>query len=186
MRVKEGDVAIDFKTRSVFNEAVSLSEYKGKMMLLSFYRYASCPLCNLRIHHLIDKYDSFHKKGLSMLAFFESPRESILKYVSRHDAPFPIIADPEMRIYNDYGVESSWSGFFKGMLNFSSMMNALKKGYLPGKLEGNKALIPADFLIGPDQQVIRAYYGKDIGDHLPIKEIETWLEDEEITPSLKR
>lgn len=32
-------------------------------------------------------------------------------------------------------------------------------------------VLPADFLIGPDLVIQTAYYGKDIGDHLPLEEI---------------
>ena len=38
-------------------------------------------------------------------------------------------------------------------------------------------MVPADFLIDPDLTVQVAYYGSDIGDHLPIEKIYEWLED---------
>ncbi|MCJ7807662.1 MAG: hypothetical protein MUP73_02940, partial [Dehalococcoidia bacterium] len=91
------------------------------------------------------------------------------------DVPFPIIADPRRDIYRLYGVESSWLGYTRGMLRFSNFYKAIWKGFLPGKMEGEKALLPADFLIGPDLIIRKAYYGKDIGDHLPIREIERFL-----------
>lgn len=111
-----------------------------------------------------------------MLAFFQSPKESILKYVGKQEVPFPIVPDPGRTIYRAYGVESSWVGFIKAMVfKLSDLTKAMQKGFKPGKMEGNKAIIPADFLIGPDQKIEKAYYGKDIGDHLPIEEIEAWL-----------
>ncbi len=58
----------------------------------------------------------------------------------------------------------------------SSMISAARKGFLPGKMEGEKAMIPADFLIGPDLIAEKVYYGNDIGDHMPIRDIEAWLE----------
>ena len=39
------------------------------------------------------------------------------------------------------------------------------------RMEGKKSLVPADFLIGPDLVVKKAYYGSDISDHMPIQEI---------------
>jgi hypothetical protein len=42
-------------------------------------------------------------------------------------------------------------------------------------MEGDKALIPADFLIGPDLVIKRAYYGKEIGDHMPLDDIEAFI-----------
>ena len=37
-------------------------------------------------------------------------------------------------------------------------------------------MVPADFLIGPDSTIQVAYYGSDIGDHLPIEKINEWLD----------
>ncbi len=176
MRLNQGEVAKTFSTKDIFDTSISLEDFKGKKLMISFYRSASCPLCNLRINQLIKNYKVLHDSGLEMLAFFQSPKESILEYVGKHDAPFSIIADPNREYYKSYGVESSWVGFFKGsFLKMPRMIDAIKKGFKPGRMEGDKALIPADFLIDENQNIARAYYGKDIGDHLPIEEIEEWL-----------
>ena len=175
MRLKKGEFAKDFNVIDIFGNKISLRDYSGKKLMLSFYRYASCPLCNLRVHQLIQYYPKFHEKGLEMLAFFQSPRESILKYVGKQDTPFPIIADPNREVYDLYRVESSLKGYLKGLKKTSAFSEARKLGFKGGKAEGKKTLIPADFLIGPDLRIEVAYYGKDIGDHLPIEEIERFL-----------
>jgi hypothetical protein len=54
-------------------------------------------------------------------------------------------------------VESSWAGFLKGSLRVSSLVSVARTGFLPGKMEGDKATIPADFLIGPDLIVQHAH-----------------------------
>ena len=41
--------------------------------------------------------------------------------------------------------------------------------------DGNHLQLPADFLLNPDLTIARAYYGRDIGDHLPLNEIEQFL-----------
>ena len=46
---------------------------------------------------------------------FESPRENILQYVGRQDAPFPIVADPQAQLYALYGVEVSEAKVAKTM-----------------------------------------------------------------------
>lgn len=176
MRMIIGQAAKNFEVQDVLNKIIRLEDYRDKRLLLSFYRYAGFPLCNLRVHQLIEEYDSLHKKGLYVLAFFESPRESILKYVEKQHSPFPIVADPERSVYKDYGVESSWLLFLGSMVTkMNSFFKAFKKGYLPGRMEGEKALLPADFLIGPDLRIEKDFYGRNIGDHLPIPEIESWL-----------
>ena len=171
MRIQPGQAAPVFDVRDIFGNPFSLADFKGKRLLLSFYRYASCPLCNLRVHRLIQHYPGFTAKDLHLLAFFQSPEDSIRRYVGRQGAPFPIIADPDHTVYRAYGVEASWPAFLKGSLRLMTLTSAARKGFFPGKMEGKKALVPADFLIGPDLMVVKAYYGKDISDHMPLQEI---------------
>lgn len=85
------------------------------------------------------------------------------------------MADPDQEVYRAYGVQSAWAGFFKGSPRLGQLISAARAGFLPGKMEGSTALIPADFLIGPDLVVQRTYYGRDIGDHLPLEELDAWL-----------
>lgn len=132
-------------------------------------------MCNLHIHGLIERYPALQKKGLHILAFFESPRESILKYVGRQNPPFPLIPDPDRKVYRAYGVESSWAKYAKALFKGGKMIKALKLGFLPGKFENDVALVPADILLDPDLVVKRAYYGKDIADHIPFAELEKLL-----------
>ena len=78
-----------------------------------------------------------------------------------------------MFLYRSYGVERSWLGFLKGFIKPTGYEAALK-GYLPGMPDGDVATLPADFLIGPDLKIDRAYYGKDIGDHLALQQVVAW------------
>ena len=40
---------------------ISVSTKKGKKTLLTFYRFATCPFCNLRIHEIINRYEELGK-----------------------------------------------------------------------------------------------------------------------------
>ena len=177
MRIQPGQPATNFSTEDIAGKAISLKNYTDRRVMLSFYRYAVCPLCNLRVHDLIKHYASFSERNLDLVAVFQSPRESIRRYVGKQAIPFSVIADPERALYRLCGVESSWAGFIKGSLRLSMVTSALTKGFLPGKMEGIKSMVPADFLIGPDLTVQVAYYGSDIGDHLPIEKINEWLDN---------
>ena len=71
---------------------------------------------------------------------------------------------------------ASWLGFLRGALRIRAARDAFRQGFHPGKGEGAIAQLPAEFLIGPDLTIERVYYGKDIGDHLPLSEIDAWLD----------
>ncbi|MNY68092.1 hypothetical protein D3C86_2058000 [compost metagenome] len=42
-------------------------------------------------------------------------------------------------------------------------------------MEGPANRIPADFLIREDGVIDVAYYGADVGDHVPLEQLERWL-----------
>ena len=176
MRLTAGSPAPDFAVTDLEGRTVRLADYRGKRVMLSFYRYASCPLCGVRVHRLVDQLDRLQAQGLHLLAVYESSAESLNKHgIDRY--PFPIIPDPTRKLYQRYGIESSWWGMMKGMVR---NMGPLMKTMLSGKLdmEGDVAIVPADFLIEADGVVEVAHYGTHIGDHLPLERIHAWLRRE--------
>ncbi|SRR5579884_200192 len=183
MKLQTGEVAPDFETEDIFGEHITLRNYEGKPVLLSFLRNGGCALCNLRIHQLIERYPELHTHGLEILAVFESPVESIKHYVtSRQDVPFPLIADPTASLYDLYGVEVSEEKTQASMARAGTpelqqmIQDAAALGYELIKEEGsNFQRIPADFLIGPDRRIQMAFYSDLIGDHLSLAEIEKAL-----------
>lgn len=178
MRLRPGTVAPTFATTDFLGTPVDLAALRGRPVMLSFYRYAACPLCNLRVHELIGAHDRLGEMGLAMVAVFQSPAERIAEQVGRQDAPFPIVADPSMALYRDYGAETRWGGLASAAVARSGLA-AMRSGFRPGRTDGPVQRVPADFLIDRDGSIAVAHYGRDIGDHLPIDEIEAWLRSTE-------
>lgn len=175
MRLKKGDKALSFETSDIYGNPIRLEDFSGKKILLSFYRFSSCPFCNLRVHELIQKYSEFENKGLVMLSFWQSSKEKILEDVGRQKAPFPLIPDPKENIYARYGVYASWWATLKVALHPQRIFQVVREGFMTLKKTGKANMVPADFLINPDLTIRTAYYGKHIADHLPISEIELFL-----------
>jgi peroxiredoxin len=170
MRLQAGQPAPDFLRPDIGGISIRLGDYRGRYLLLSFYRYASCPFCNLRVHELLQRLSEFEKRGLSLVGVFQSAREAIMDHVGKQQPPFPIIPDPAHDLYRRYGVETSLPALLLGLtVRMGRALKAMRKGFLPGRMEGHVTLVPADFLIGPDGNILIAYYGKDISDHLPIE-----------------
>jgi peroxiredoxin len=174
-RLTAGQPAPEFAAMDSRRHTLELAQLRGRPVMLSFYRYASCPRCNLRIHQLLAEWPRWREQGLAMVAVFESPAERLHRYLDRHHAPFPLVPDPERRLYRLYGVASSWRGFFIGMTHLREVLSAVVgHGFLPGAMDGEWAMLPADFLIAPDLTVADAYYGKHIGDHIPLARIDAF------------
>ena len=174
MRLQAGEFAPALVAVDLFGQQVDLSQLRGQRVMLSFYRYASCPICNLLVHSLFVQHARLQAMGLTMLAVFQSPAESIRQHVGRQDAPFAMLADPAMTLYRRFGVESRWAGLLSlGVMR--SAFAALRKGFMPGAIDGPLHRTPADFLIDETGRIAVAHYGRHIDDHLPLAQIEQWL-----------
>jgi len=167
----ENDKAIDFIVSDYLNNQVTLSDYKGKKVLLSFFRCAACPFCNMRVQELINNYHKFEEKGIVIISFFASTKEEINEYAGKQNAPFAIIPDPTFGLYKKYGIEQSSFGILKVMLKPLKMVRMMQSGFFNLKSSKDKPIVPADFLIDENQMILKTYYGKDFGDHMSIEDI---------------
>lgn len=179
MKLHPGSMAPAFQREDIFGTPVALDDKEGGITLLSFFRNATCAICNLRVHHLIERYPEYQQRGLRIVAIFESPRERLLASVAQQDAPFPIIADPAAELYNLYGVESSAAKVAATMQMPETpavIQQAAAHGFALTPEEGsNFDRMPADFLLAYDGRVIAAHYANYVMDHMPLAQIEQEL-----------
>ena len=177
MRLDPGATAVPFTTHAIDGTAVSLSQFAGSPVLLMFLRYASCPMCNLHLHDLARGYGTLRDRGLTVVAFFHSPVHAIRAHAGSRQYPFPLVADPELRVYRLYGVETSWPRLLLSIAKpsfYVSFFRSLVHGFWGGAAL-QMAKMPADFLVGPDGRLVAAHYGRDIGDHLTVAQLHAFL-----------
>ncbi len=178
-KIKAGQQLPLLSGQSFNNGVISLTDYRGAPLILSFYRYAACPFCNLRMHHFINKYQSdYVKRGIKAIAVFQSPQKSIAKYVSKHEPPFDIIADPHQEWYKVMGLSTSWLGLMTGAANITQALEAQSMGLMNIDPEGPANRLPADFLVGQDGIIDTVYYAKNISDHIPFEVIDRWAHNQ--------
>lgn len=177
MKLAPGDRVVPFSTVDVNGHPVSLEQFRGRPLLLMFFRYASCPMCNLRLHDFAKEYPRLQAKGLSAVAFFHSSAQAIQRNAGRCAYPFPLAPDPNEEIYRAFGVETSWLGLLKSMALpsfYRDWIRSMRHGFWGGA-DLQMAKMPADFLVGPAGRLRLVHYGKDIGDHLSSADIERAL-----------
>lgn len=174
MKLKQGDFAIDYEFEDAKSEKkMTIKEYASAAPLyLTFFRYASCPFCNLRIHNLIYAHEDFNRYGIKILAVMESTKEVFMQYAGRQPIPFSLALDPEHELYRKYQVQESMFGLMKTfVVRPLDMFKAMSLGFNPGTVDAPMGRMPADFLINADFSIEKAHYGNDAGDHLPLREI---------------
>lgn len=167
MKIKSGTKMKNIKLPSIDGSVFDTESISGKPFMLSFFRFASCPFCNLRINKLVKNFNEFGA-DFTIIAVFDSPLDNLIRHTEGHKAPFQILADEENIYYKEYGIEHSMTGVLKGMFfRMPTLLKGMAKGYIPTTLKGSITTMPADFLIDREGIIQTAYYGRDEGDHLP-------------------
>lgn len=185
MRLLVGQMAPEFAVRDIAGRPVTSQSYRGVYLLLSFYRFAVCPVCNVRMWQLAQQAAAYQRRGLYFLACIESSESNVRHYLERSDYPFPLIPALGSDLYDAYGLETSVIGVAKGLLTRQSVYREASRLGLGGwnvrRFDGAFGRLPADFLIGPDGRVLLAYYGRDHGDFLQLEQLDLVFESLQAT-----
>ncbi|NJM94212.1 MAG: AhpC/TSA family protein [Cytophagales bacterium] len=173
--LKNNDVAPALEVTSVQGMPLDLNDYQGKTVLLSFFRFAGCPVCNMRMHELMKNQAALQAKGVEVIAVFESSGETLAEYLKDASIPFPLVSDTSLALYRRYGAdEKSLIKMIRTMTKQQAKADMkIGETLYQGKTypkDGSMTRIPADFLI-ENGSIKRAYYGRYIGDHIPLQEL---------------
>jgi len=102
--LKEGNKAPDFTGRDQNGNKVSLSDYKGKKLVLYFYSEAGTPTCTIESCNLRDNYALLKKNGFDVLGVSPDDEKKQKKFELKYKLPFPLVADTKHVIMDKYGV----------------------------------------------------------------------------------
>lgn len=177
MRLTFGSQAPQFETEDIHGKRVALSDYSHDKVMLCFFRYAGCPFCNLSFDQILHYYPRYEGQGLKIIAFFQSPKEHVLRRYGNVKSSVSVIADPDRKIYDLFGVESDVKKAWRSLINIPVWLKVTVGKHFPqGAIDGDLFLMPAQFLIGPPQFTIYvANYGADFAANLTYVEIENFL-----------
>lgn len=175
MRLTAPSQGVDFITYDIYGKPIALRDFRGKRVMLSFFRNAGCPFCNFRIYELTHKYKDWAYQGLEVITFFASTPEEVQRYVAKHPRPFRMIGDMNLDIYARYGVEHSAFAILKALFfKLPRVIRGFMLGNLAKKNE-HPTLVPADFLVDENGVIRDIWYGRDTSDHIPLKRVEAFV-----------
>ncbi len=83
---------------------ISLEQYRGKKLILFFYPKDNTPGCTMEACNLRDNYQMLKDKGYELLGVSPDSARKHQNFISKHNLPFPLIADTEKEILKKYGV----------------------------------------------------------------------------------
>jgi thioredoxin-dependent peroxiredoxin len=102
--LKEGDKAPAFSGKDQNGQKVSLADYKGKKLILYFYPQDNTPTCTVQACNLRDNGALLRQEGFSILGISPDDEKSHKKFEAKFNLPFPLLADPDHKIIDKYGV----------------------------------------------------------------------------------
>ena len=102
--LKEGDMAPGFTANDQNGKSVSLSDYKGKDLILYFYPKDDTPGCTAESCSFRDNYQALLNKGFEVIGVSVDDEKSHQKFVNKYQLPFTLISDTDKKIVEDYGV----------------------------------------------------------------------------------
>ena len=177
-RARVGDAFPTLELAASSGQQATVPDPAGEYVHLQLRRFAGCPICNLHLRSIVTRHDAIRSHGIKEVVVFHSTAAELTK----HDAelPFPLIADPERKLYRRLGVErrlrsllrpralrAAMAGQTAALRHKSTMRRALGPVTPTGGLLG----LPADFLIAPDGRIAALKYGKHAYDQWTVDEL---------------
>ncbi len=89
-------LAPDFTLKTLDGEEITLSQLKGKVVMLDFWA-TWCAPCRESIPHLVKLYKNYHENGFELIGMDldKGDIETVRKFVKSMDIPYPIVVAPE-------------------------------------------------------------------------------------------
>jgi thioredoxin-dependent peroxiredoxin len=143
-RLSPGDVAPDFTLSDADGKSVSLSDYRGKRVIVYFYPAAMTPGCTKEACDFRDSLSSLAAAGIAVLGISPDGPAKLAKFRDKEGLTFPLLSDP------DHAVEEAYGAYGE------------KKLY--GKV--TVGVIRSTFVIGADGAVEKAQYGVKATGHV--------------------
>jgi thioredoxin-dependent peroxiredoxin len=102
--LKAGDKAPDFTALDQDGNSISLSDYKGKKLVVFFYPKASTPGCTAEACNLNDNYDRFKAQGYEILGVSADSAKRQSNFKNKYGFHYPLLADEDKTVINAFGV----------------------------------------------------------------------------------
>lgn len=102
--VREGDLAPDFTLRTDAGEDLTLSDLRGRPVVLYFYPKDDTPGCTKEAYGFRDAHTKYEERGAVVLGVSPDSEASHARFREKHGLPFTLLADPDHEVAERYGV----------------------------------------------------------------------------------
>ena len=103
MTIEVGQIAPDFSAKDQNGDTITLSQFKGKKVVLYFYPKDNTPGCTAQACDLRDNYQALLDQGYVVLGISPDTEKKHQNFIEKYQLPFPLIADTEKEVHELYG-----------------------------------------------------------------------------------
>lgn len=154
MALQPGDMAPDFCLPDAEGNAVSLSNFRGKRVVLYFYPRDNTPGCTKEACGFRDAYAEYQANDVVVLGISTDDAKSHTKFSQKFELPFPLLTDADGQVataYDSYGLKKFMGKEYMGISRQTFVIGAdgrIEKIYRKVKPETHAAEILADLGVG--------------------------------------
>ena len=126
MLLNIGDKAPDFTLPDANGESVSLSDFKGKKVILWFFPKASTPGWTIEGQKLRDEFDNFKEKNTVIFGISADSVKSQNNFCKKQSFPFQLLSDKEkviIRAYDAIGMKKMYGREYEGIFRISYLID---------------------------------------------------------------
>ena len=127
--------AVDFSLPDQNGKTHTLSQYRGKWVVLYFYPKDDTPGCSLEACNFRDSFRVLEQMDVVILGVSKDSQESHQKFAKKYSLNFPLLSDPEKQVIKEY---KAWG----------------KKKFLGKEFEGT---LRTTYLIDPQGEIKKVY-----------------------------
>ena len=102
--LEKGMQAPNFTLCDKDGREITLSELRGRRVVLYFYPKDNTPGCTRQACAFAAAYEGFKSKNVEVIGISRDSVASHAKFAEKHDLPFILLSDPELEVIRAYGV----------------------------------------------------------------------------------
>jgi peroxiredoxin Q/BCP len=132
-QLEPGDKAPPFSLKDQQGNTVTLSDFKGRKLLIYFYPKANTPGCTTQSCNVRDARDTFSKSNTAVIGVSPDKPEAQKKFDDKFGLGFPLLADTDHAMAEAYGVwgeKSMYGKKYFGIVRSSFLID--EKGRVEG------------------------------------------------------
>ena len=99
-----GDKAPEILGKDENGKEIRLSDYKGQKLVLYFYPKDNTSGCTAEACSLRDNYSELRNTGYAVVGVSVDDEKSHQKFIAKNELPFPLIADTDKTLVEQFGV----------------------------------------------------------------------------------